>query len=571
MIIHALNQLATRLTEEGKLAAPGFVPQNISYCVILNQKGKLLQIQDLREGDKKPVLKSLSVPKGFKRSSGVASQCCWDNAQYIFGIDLENKSDRIQKCFESFVARHQELSRFGSSPTLEALLKFLDSWQPLQSLENLPEFFPDEKELATANFVFRLDGEKQYLHESPAIQQGWSLLLDALETGQGVCLITGEKAPIARLHPPIKGIPGGQSAGVSLVSFNLNAFNSYGKEQSFNSPVSTLVTESYGKSLNYLLRYESEQKVNIGHVTHVFWSEKANVLEKSLLGFMAVKKKEGARDSLNEEIKQVMKALEIGRFPNAVETSQGFYILGLSPNAARVSVRYWLSSTLGEVFESVKQHFEDLKIQSNFTDRPEFPSLSSLLLETATLGKFENINPNLDAGLTKAFLSGSPYPATLLAAVLQRIRADGKINSNRAALIKGFLIRKARILNLTTEATVSLNKESSDPGYLLGRLFAILEKAQTDAHGGKVNATIKDRFYGSASATPKMVFPLLLRGAQNHLKKAEWGHNLERLIQEVVDKLTSFPSHLHLEQQGLFALGYYHQITDLFTKKNKGE
>jgi CRISPR-associated protein Csd1 len=244
------------------------------------------------------------------------------------------------------------------------------------------------------------------------------------------------------------------------------------------------------------------------------------------------------------------------------DTNARFYILGLAPNAARLAVRFWYVATLGELLDHIGDHFANLQIPHGPKDA-EFPAIWQLLRETARETK--DISPLLGGALARAVLTGSPYPQALPLAVINRIRADHRISATRAAILKAFLIR-----NHNQTIPMALDTEKPNPAYRLGRLFAALEKTQEDALPG-INATIRERFYSSASATPGAVFPRILRTYQHHLAKLDGGRkvNRERLVQEILNPVTSFPRHLNLEGQSQFALGYYHQRQNFFTAKPK--
>ncbi len=259
-----------------------------------------------------------------------------------------------------------------------------------------------------------------------------------------------------------------------------------------------------------------------------------------------------------QDLKDVLTNLKEGRMPAGIDPDVRFYILGLSPNTSRISIRFWCTSTVGDILDRVGQHFRDLTIIKSFAEDMDFPSVSQLLRETAVLRKSENIPPILGGSVMRSILTGLLYPQGLYTAILSRIRVDREINYLRAAIIKACLARKYRTTNVSKEITATLNTKETDIAYRLGRLFSVLEKAQLDAIPD-TNATIKDRFFGSASATPRAVFPQLLHAAQCHVQKAKFGVKSDRLIEKILQGVKCFPAHLDLDDQGLFALGYYHQ------------
>ena len=440
---------------------------------------------------------------------------------------------------------------------LKAVLCFLDSWKPEDT-----SVLEHWEEMAGSNFVFQLDDELMYIHDHPDVQQAW-IRYCAEEESEVIatCLVCGEELPIARLHPAIKGVQGAQSTGAGIVSFNLDAFLSYDKKQNFNAPVSESAAFAYTTALNHLLRFESRQKIRIGDATTVFWTERSSPIE----GFMGVIL--DPRDDASDlsSVRLFLVAVRDGKLLPAIgDPDLQFYILGLSPNASRLSVRFWHVNTVADVSEKIGQHFRDIAIVRSDRD-PEFLGMWQLLKETAVQGKTDNIPPLLAGAIIRSIFAGTAYPQSLLATLIGRIRADQTINYPRAAMIKACLNRKHRIHQIKEEVTMSLDKESTNIAYRLGRLFAVLEKAQKDAIPG-ANTTIKDRFYGSASATASVVFPQLLRLAQHHIQKAEYGGRTDKMIEEIMQDIGKFPAHLSLDDQGMFAIGYYHQRQAFYVK-----
>lgn len=561
MILQALNQYYERLKGDPQSDIPlfGFGKQKIHFALVLNEEGNLVQTRDIREVPKnKPVPVSLTVPQiGKKRSVDIEPNFMWDNTGYVLGQDAKGKDARSLKCFEAFRKLHHDLCDGMNDTGMTAVLRFLDSWKPGDT-----PILVSWEEMAGGNVVFQLDGELMYIHDHPAVQQTWTrhCVKEGFEM-IATCLVSGETAPIARLHPAIKGVQGAQTTGAGIVSFNLDAFLSYNKKQNFNAPIGETAAFAYTTALNHLLRFESRQKIRIGDTTAVFWTERASPIE----GFMGVIL--DPRDDASD-LAKVRLFLEAARdckqLPNIDDPEIQFYILGLSPNASRLSVRFWHVSTVGDISARIGQHFRDLAILRSERD-PEFPGMWQILKETAVQGKTDNILPLLAGAMMRSILTGTPYPQSLLSVLIGRIRADQTINYLRAAMIKACLNRKHRVHHLTEEVTMSLNRESTSIAYRLGRLFAVLEKAQKDAIPS-ANTTIRDRFYGSASATPNVVFPQLLRLAQHHLQKAEYGGRADRMIEEIICGIERFPAYLSLDDQGIFAIGYYHQRQAFYTK-----
>lgn len=561
MILEALYRYYGRLRDDSNTPIPllGFSSEKIHFALVLDTNGRVVTVRDIRKTvQNRTIPVPLTVPSlGKKRSVNIEPNFLWDNSGYVFGRDNKGNEARTMKCFETFRKHHHNLGDTIPDEGMAAVLRFLDSWQP-QDAERLPHW----DEMAGANVVFQLDGEQMYIHDHPEVREAWTK--HCAKTGSGVlgtCLVTGAMEPIARLHPAIKGVQDAQPSGASIVSFNLDAFVSYKKEQNFNAPIGQKAAFAYTTALNYLLQFGSHQKITIADATTVFWTERASAFE----GFMGVilDPRDDAPDLA--DIRLFLEAARDGKpLPGIDDPSLTFYILGLSPNASRLSVRFWHMSTVADISRRIGEHFRDLAIARSERDA-EFPGMWQLLKETAVQGRSENIPPLLAGALMRSILTGAAYPKGLLSKLIGRIRADQNVNYLRAAMIKAYLNRNSRIQQRKEEVTMALNKEARNVGYRLGRLFAILEKVQKDAIPG-ANTTIKDRFYGSASATPSVVFPQLLRLAQHHIAKAEHGGWYEMMIGEVMQGLDQFPPHLALDDQGMFAIGYYHQRQAFFAK-----
>ena len=561
MILQRLNQYYERLKADPQTDIPrfGFGSQKIHFALVINERGELVQVRDIRDKVKtREVPAQLIVPViAKKRSVDIEPNFMWDNSGYVLGRDAKGREERALKCFKEFKGLHHALGDELDDRGMKAVLLFLDSWQPEQAL--LLEHWD---EIAGANLIFQLDGELMYVHDHPSVREAWAGYC-AGEASEviGTCLVSGEMAPIARLHPAIKGVQGAQTTGAGIVSFNLDAFLSYEKKQNFNAPVGESAAFGYTTALNHLLRFESRQRIRIGDASTVFWTERASPIE----GFMGVilDPREDAADLA--DVRLFLEAARDGKhLPGIDAPDLRFFILGLSPNASRLSVRFWHTSTVGDITAKIGQHFRDLAIVRSERD-PEFPGMWQLLRETAAQGKTKNIPPLLAGAMMRSVLTGSAYPQSLLSAIIGRIRADQTINYVRAAIIKACLNRKHRIHHIGKEVSMSLDRELTNIAYHLGRLFAVLEKGQKDAIPG-ANTTIKDRYYGSASATPSVVFPQLLRLAQHHLQKAEYGGRTDKMIEEILQGIQRFPSHLSLDDQGMFAIGYYHQRQAFYSK-----
>jgi CRISPR-associated protein Csd1 len=578
MILQALNSYYERLADDPGSGIPPFGTsiENISFAVVLAADGALQGVEDLREGSGNQLRpRKLLVPAAEKKASGIKANFLWDNTSYVLGLGDGTNPERVEKCHAAFVKQLQDNCP-ANDPGLKAVLAFLAGTEAKTIADR-----EDWPEISGSNLVFRLDGVPGFIHERPAARAAWEDCLAKRATeAVGQCLITGkESQPLARLHPSIKGVRGAQSSGASIVSFNLPAFASYGKEQSFNAPVGQKGAFSYTTALNALLAAGSRQKVVIGDTSLVFWAECASPAE-ALLADLFEPPEEGAAEAQSvddrqtaQKIRDLFLAIRSGRSVTDIvpglDESVRFYILGLAPNAARLSVRFWEANSLGDLLARIGKHFKQLEIVRQFENEPEFPPLWRLLCQTAPLGKSENVSPVMAGGMARAMLSGGNYPQNLLPLVLSRIRSEQSVTYFRAALLKAYLMRNKHL-----EVPMALNLERTDRPYLLGRLFAVLEKAQEEAVPN-TNATIKDKYLASASATPGQVFHMLLKNYANHIAKLRkepekigWAKYYESMAQDIIAEFDDFPATMKAEEQGLFMIGYYHQRKDFFTKKN---
>lgn len=581
MILSALNDYYRRLVKQSTdgISPFGYSQEKISYEILLSPDGAVVDVNDIRDvTGKKPAPRSLSVPQPEKRTSGIKSNFLWDKTSYVLGVSGKD-SGRTALEHTAFKELHLQALADENEPGLQALMKFLRHWEPEQF--QAPTF---SEEMLDSNLVFRLDGQQQYLHESSAAQTVRARLLASGDSRDGLCLVTGLQQPLARLHPAIKGVNGAQSSGASIVSFNLDAFTSYGKSQGENAPISEQAAFAYTTVLNHLLRRDehNRQRLQIGDASVVFWAQSTDAAQatQAEATFWSMLEPPSDDGQEAEKLRSVLSAVAQGRplreLDPQLEERTRLFMLGLAPNASRLSIRFWETGSLETFARRLGEHFQDLHIEP----RPwkTAPAIWRLLYATAPSrdgkAKAEDVAAHLAGEMTRAILTGRRYPRSLLATLIMRMRADGDISGVRVALCKAVLARESRLGGKTNpeELPMSLDKEAGNPGYRLGRLFAVLESAQRLALGDKVNATIRDRYYGAASATPAMVFPMLLRNTQNHLSKLRKDKpglavNLERDIAEIINGLQSqFPRSLRLEDQGRFAIGYYHQSHARFTR-----
>lgn len=579
MILQALVRCYDALVEAGRLEKPGWSPVKVSLALELDENGALLRVLPLGETDEKGKRRppKLNVPAPVKRSSGVASNFLCDNAIYILGMDSKGRPERTAQCRAACREKLEALLSNVEHPMARAIVRFFESWDPAAADEN-PALAPYMDELAQgANLVFCMDSE--FAQDVPALRQAWDDAYGADETAaRGRCLVTGEEAPIALLHPSIKGVMGANPTGASLVSFNARAYESYGRDeaQGLNAPVGERAAFAYGAALNYLLS-DRTYNTRLGETTLVYWAEGAEEGYNFAMSCML-----GLEDNLmrQEQLKGVMDALCSGRTAYwddiPLNPDNRFYILGLAPNSARLSVRFFLQNSFGGFAEKLNRHQEELKIVRPSGDMRETLPVWALLRETANPNSRDKNPPGQLVGETmRAILTGAPYPASLFTQVQMRIRAEHEINRGKAAVIKAWLLRNVaakRPEHVYKEVLrVKLNDETTYQPYLLGRLFAVLEGLQQAANPG-INTTIRDRYFNSACATPAMVFPTLVKLAQAHLNKLDTGLRIhyEKMITELYGAMEeSLPAHMALQDQGVFQLGYYQQKQKLYTKKEE--
>ncbi|HHL3632207.1 type I-C CRISPR-associated protein Cas8c/Csd1 [Neisseria polysaccharea] len=572
------RRLAAETDEMGNPKVPsyGFSEEKIGWILVLDKEGRLKDVIPHLSEDKKAQPKYMSVPKvGGSDSNSIKPKFLWGNSQYILGITAKETKDpsRTTRCYNSFRSYHLGLLKDSQDEGLLALRKFLETWQP-----DMFQNQPCKKEMLDTNMVFKLSGTSGYIHQRKDALKLWIQETENEEISDGFCLISGEQSKIAEKHPVIKGVNGGKAEQM-ILSFNKEAFASFGKEQGANAPVSEQSAFAYTTALNYLLRRENNHCLTIGDASTVFWAEvDDNATAQAAEGFFAhiFTPPDGEQESTKvfNVLEQIANGRPLQDIAPELSPNTRFYILGLAPNAARISVRFWLDTTFGQLAENLAQHWQDLALEPCAWKTP--PSIWRLLLQTAVLGKSENIPPVLAGEMTRAVICGTPYPLSLLSQLITRIRADGDVNGLRVAMMKAVLQRRFRKGFIKEGVPMSLNNESPNRAYLLGRLFAVLERIQYQALG-ELNAGIADRYYGSASAVPFSVFPRLLSGAKHHLSrlrkdKAGMAVNLDKDLGEIIAKLPeTFPRHLSIDEQGRFAIGYYHQKQSYFAKKETAE
>lgn len=567
MVINALCDYYDLILEHDstQISAYGYQPTKAAYCAVIQKNGKLFAINSLIDEAKKP--KDFILPKSMKKSGIAASFIC-DNFAYIFGVDTDSSGKQIldKRKFETAKALHISLLKVAQSEAALAIKNFFEMWDIETAWENEHILAHHGKKGFVGNIVFKIVGEEKFLHDEKEVLDLWlqeNEKKDAQEgEHSGVCAITGKRSNIVRLHSQLNGVKGASTMGASLICFNKSADNSYNLEQSYNSSVSKMAMFKYTTALQYLLNNKTH-KIFIGDDTTVFWSdgvsgEEENFFKEALNG----KEKD---DEQSVMVRDVLKNGVAGITSKDLDLNSKFYILGLAPNAGRISVRYFYKDTFGVFISRVLKHYKDMEICGGKLDFGQLPISSLLYATISPKSKDKNINPLLGGAVVRAILTGQPYPQILYSQVLVRCKTEATITHARASIIKGYLIR-----NKKEEIGMYLNDESTNTAYVLGRTFAILEHIQKNASGGELNSTIKDKFFGAACCNPAQVFPKLMQLTAHHLAKLEgnyWNLELSKCINKL--EIDTFPKSFDTDSQGRFILGYYQQVQKNYTKNTK--
>ena len=607
MILQALVHCYEALAGRGELEKPGWSLMKVSWGLELDADGQVKSLLAMGGTDAKgkQIPRTMKLPDPVKRSSGVAANFLCDNSAYVLGVDAKGKPERTRECFAACARKHQAILKDVRHPTAKAILNFFEIWKPENAAQH-PAIQPNlDMLLKGGNIVFvtqDADGEPQLAQDVPEIRRAWDeAYAKSDDAVMGRCLITGEEGPIALLHPSIKGVMGAQSSGASLVSFNAPAFESYGKEsardnqgQGRNAPVGRYAAFAYGAALNYMVG-QADFHGRLGDTTLVYWAEGAEPAYSNAFMAMLGIGSENENRITQKKLDGVLKALCDGytvKWENVpLNPKNRFYILGLAPNASRLSVRFFLQNSFDEFAKNYQKHQDDLKIVRSASDERESLSMWALLRETAI--KNPNKPPKFQRQLVEemlnAILSGSRYPSTLFTQIEIRVRAEQKITHEKAAMIKAYLLRnvveqqkdRTHVYKEVLGVELNISKTTYLP-YRLGRLFAVLEALQLESFrdngnkDSKPNTTLKDQFFNAACATPMMAFPTIVARAQNYLRKLKVKNKegLARYYNGMMDDIIgnfeeSYPAHLSLEDQGIFQIGYYHQRQKMYAKKEE--
>ena len=576
MILQALTDYYRTLEEKGEISPPGWGEVKVSYALCIGEDGTLERVVSVqteqKKGKKTVVAPQLMVlPAPVKRTVGIAANFLCDNAAYLLGVDNKGKPQRTLECFLACKTLHEKLLAGVDSPAARAVLAFFQTWQPEQVASHPALTACREELMAGGNLVFRYEGK--FVHEDSLVRQVWdSYYGTAEDVPQMVCLVTGEHGTVENVHPSIKNVQGAQSSGAALVSFNAPAFCSYGKEQNLNAPTSKYAAFAYTTALNHLLA-DREHVYRMGDATVVCWARSGEDIYQNIFGaaFFGQAPAYTLTD-LQGALKSLCMGNAVDLDKERLDPNMDFYILGLSPNAARLSVRFFLRNTFGSFLRNAQAHQQRLEIVRPAYDKFDTIPPWKLMDETVNQNSRDKTPaPNMAGEVLRAILTDTRYPATLRNGVTLRIRAEHSVTRGRAAILKACYLKNTHPDVPKEVLTVSLNSDSTNVPYNLGRLFSLLEAVQSAANPG-INSTIKDKYFNSASATPAIVFPILVNLAQKHLKKLDGGlrTHYDKQITALLSKLDeSYPPRMSLPQQGCFQLGYYHQTQSRFEKKEE--
>lgn len=582
MILQSLTEYYEALAEQGKIAKPGWSESKISYALYINDAGELERVGSLlteQERGRKTVLapQAMTLPAPVKRSSGIASNFLWDNSSYLLGVDGKGKPQRSLDCFNACKALHHQLLDGVDSPAVKALLAFLDHWDPARAAE-YPALQADWEDLtSSANLVFRYNGT--FLHEDPLICQTWQAYYDGPGEGpEKVCLVTGKKGPVEAVHPAVKGLAGAQSSGAALVSFNAPAFCSFGQEQNLNAPISKQAAFAYTAALNYMLA-DREHLCRMGDTTVLFWAKSGQAAYQDAFPawFFGGPSHYDAGE-LAGMLENLLQGKSVWYDDTMLDPDMDFYILGLSPNAARLSVRFFLHNSFGGFLQNVQKHYDRLNVVRPANDSFDTIPLWKLLAATVNQNsRDKSPSPVMAGEVLRAILTDTRYPASLYNGVMLRIRAEKKVDRTRAAILKAYLLKNySNYTTLKEEICLPIVYENEGAAFLLGCLLALLEKIQQEAIEG-INQTLADKYLSSAASTPFLVFDSLLEKSKYHIGKIGGKRGRREDLQDLLRVYhqktpAGFPQSLNHVERGEFMIGYYIKNAELWQKTtNKTE
>lgn len=581
MLLQSLVKLYEAWAEKGEIEKLGWNPVKISYGISLDEEGNVDEIIHLKTNapkGNKEIPSLISLPMPVKRSVGVASNFLYDNATYVFGYDNSNKPDRAKQCFDCFRNVGNKVLENSEDEFSAVIKKFLQ--KDYSEFENLSDLLTELNCTETtvddilnkgANLLLMPLGK--FPTDSKAICESWNSYYEHSDAPKGVCLVTGKDDHIAKLHPVIKNIRGAQAAGASLVSFNATAFNSYGKENGYNAPVSEYAAFAYTSALNKLVS-DNDHRVFSGDTTVVCWTEDGESAYQDVFAGIFNSDDEVKQKDLHDTIVSIVNGNEVKWEGIPLNPSNNFYILGISPNSARLSVRFFIQNTFGKVMENLLKNQQRMEMVKPGFEKFNYIPLWRILGETVNKkSRDKKCKPHLAGDVLNSIINDYNYPSTLYYGILGRISAEQNINWVKASVLKAYLLKNYDS-KYKEEITVYYNENSNNKAYLLGVLFSNLEEIQNTANPG-IKSTIRDRYFTAASSTPSRVFPILIDLAQNHIKKIPnvgAKVNCQKMLTKTMAKLgDKFPNRLKLDEKGMFQLGYYQRTQERFTGKEDKE
>lgn len=581
MLLQSLVKLYEAWAEKGEIEKLGWNPVKISYGISLDEEGNVDEIIHLKTNapkGNKEIPSLISLPMPVKRSVGVASNFLYDNATYVFGYDNSNKPDRAKQCFDCFRSVGNKVLENSDDEFSTVIKKFLQ--KDYSEFENLSDLLTELNCTETtvddilnkgANLLLMPLGK--FPTDSKAICESWNSYYEHSDAPKGVCLVTGKDDHIAKLHPVIKNIRGAQAAGASLVSFNATAFNSYGKENGYNAPVSEYSAFAYTSALNKLVS-DNDHRIFAGDTTVVCWTEDGESAYQDVFAGIFNSDDELKQKDLRNTIVSIVNGNEVKWEGIPLNPSNNFYILGISPNSARLSVRFFIQNTFGKVMENLLKNQQRMEMVKPGFEKFNYIPLWRILGETVNKkSRDKKCKPHLAGDVLNSIINDYNYPSTLYYGILGRISAEQNINWVKASVLKAYLLKNYDS-KYKEEITVDYNENSNNKAYLLGVLFSNLEEIQNTANPG-IKSTIRDRYFTAASSTPSRVFPILIDLAQNHIKKIPnvgAKVNCQKMLTKTMAKLgDKFPNRLKLDEKGMFQLGYYQRTQERFTGKEDKE
>lgn len=599
MLIKALCDYYDELSAEGKILPDGYSRVRVHLLVCLSPEGEIadlinLQIVERTENAKgkikeKFVPREITMPERTEKS-GIDANIIEHRPLYIFGLNLEgeeltpnDKTRKAEKSHNAFVEKNLEFIKGIDSPLVNAYRKFIQNWNPANETDN-KYLLSIGKLYKNAYFVFCLDGyPDKLLHEDSLIKERWEnkhkLEKSATDCGiESQCAISGQNAPIARVHSKLKGIYGGLPTGSVLIGFNNSSECSYGNEQSYNSNISKEAMKKYTEAFNYLLN-DKRHKTLMDDMTVVFWASGSveNEVCSDLISCILFDENNTIdKEQTDEMLEILMMSAREGNITQErisstenIDSNVDFYMVGLKPNTSRLSLKFIYRKKFGEILMNIAKYQSDIQIADEISPVPLW-KLKGELTSPKSSSENRKVDPSLMAEIFKSVIQGTDFPEYLLSTLVRRAKTDKYVNDIRAGAIKACINRKLRLLGQKEEIKLSLDNKNKNQAYLCGRLFAVLEKLQEEASGNSLNRTIKDAYFSSASSKPTIIFPKLINLAQNHLKKVKNPVFFNKLIQEIIEDINGeFPETLILSEQGKFLIGYYQQYQNFFKKSDK--